>query len=294
MTSDDTSNSELFEYPYELACMEVLGGMTARIQSVICPGLDLWISTQPYNGEPTGGDVHFVSLCGGGISTRILLADVSGHGSHIYEYSDFLRKLIKRYINAKTQSDFMTELNKSFAEYAQLSRFATAVFGTYVATKKTLELCIAGHPRPLWYQSDNAHWKYLGESAKPLESDLGVTNLPIGIDDEADFQTFHFQFGQGDLLVFYTDSLTQSKSPANQFLGENGLLDIFQSIKTKPSDIQTFGQSVLKQVSQFRVNLPADDDESIIVIHHNGKGRKHMGIADKIDVYAKFFGLRSY
>jgi len=280
--------------PYELACMEVLGGISAKVQSVACPGLDLWISTQPYRHESTGGDVHYVSLCGGGITTRILLADVSGHGSHVHEYSEFLRKLVKRYINAKTQADFMAEINRSFSEYAQLNRFATSVVATYLATKKSLELCIAGHPRPLWYQAETRQWKYLGESARPLPSDIGVTNLPVGIDDEADFQTFHFQLGLNDLLIFYTDSLTETKSPADQFLGESGLLQIVQSVEPETMDVQTLGQAVLNRVSKFRDDAPADDDESILVVHHNAHGRKHMGISDKINVYAKFFGLKSY
>lgn len=279
---------------YEMTCMEVLGGVSANVQSVICPGLDIWISTQPYQGEPTGGDVHFISLCGGGISTRIVLADVSGHGSHVYEYSEFLRNLVKRHINAKSQSKFMAEINRSFAEYAQLSRFATSVFGTYIATKKTLELCIAGHPRPVLYKASTGQWKYLGESAKPDKNDLGITNLPIGIDDEADFETFHFEFGLGDYLIFYSDSLTESKSSENQFLAESGLIKIMQTLEVPGIDVQQLGQSVLSGVSQFRNQQPADDDESIIVIHHNGNGPKHIGFAEKVDVYAKFFGLKNY
>ena len=280
--------------PYVMACMEILGGMSAKVQPVTSPGLDLWISTHPYKAEATGGDVHYVSLCGGGISTRILLADVSGHGSHVYEYSEFLRKLIKRYINDKTQAKFMAELNKSFADYAQLSRFATAVVATYLATKKTLELCIAGHPRPLVYRAQSQEWKYLGESAKPDRNDIGITNLPLGIDDEAEFETFQFQLAPNDLLVFYTDSLTETKSPSDKFLGETGLLQIVQSLNPAAADVQTLGRKVLDEVSKFRSNAPADDDESIIVMHHNGNGRKHMGLGDKIDVYAKFFGLKSY
>jgi len=78
------SNAEPF---HELSCMGIYGGIAARVQSVKCPGLDMWISTHPYHGEATGGDLHFVSLCGGGMTTRILLADVSGHGDHVLEYS---------------------------------------------------------------------------------------------------------------------------------------------------------------------------------------------------------------
>lgn len=274
--------------------MQIYGGIAARVQSVKCPGLDMWISTHPYHGEATGGDLHFVSLCGGGMTTRILLADVSGHGDHVLDYSLKLQKLVKRYINSKTQAGFMSDLNKSFAEYAQLSRFATAVFCTYLANKNSLELCIAGHPRPLWYQKSRNQWSYLGESAKPFAQDIGVSNLPLGIDEEARFETFQFEFSIGDFLIFYTDSFTESKSPSNHMLNEDGLLNIFRKFEPVSMDCLNLGNRGIQLVSEFRNHQPADDDETILVIQQNGTGKRPMGIGDKIDVYAKFFGLRSY
>ena len=278
---------------YELGCMEIAGGISTKVQKMKCPGLDLWISTHPYKGEATGGDVHYISLCGGGITTRIFLGDVSGHGSHVKEFSEEIRKLVKRYINAKTQARFVAEINQKFNEYAQLSRFATAVVGTYIARNKTLELCIAGHPRPLFYNSLTGTWKYLGEGSKPAKTDIGVTNLPIGIDEDAEFDTFQFDLQSGDVIVFYTDSLTESKSETAGFLGEEGLIKVAEALSMN-QQVSIIGNNLLQGVSDFRNSQPADDDESLILIHHNGQGAKKMSPGEKITVYAKFFGLKSY
>ena len=59
-------------------------------------------------------------------------------------------------------------------------------------------------------------------------------------------------------------------------------------------DCLNLGNRGIQLVSEFRNHQPADDDETILVIQQNGTGKRPMGIGDKIDVYAKFFGLRSY
>ena len=73
-------------------------------------GLEAWIFSQPYQGESTGGDVHYLSLCVGGIVTRILLADVSGHGIKVDATSNILKKLLRRFMNAKRQDRLVEEL----------------------------------------------------------------------------------------------------------------------------------------------------------------------------------------
>ena len=42
-----------------------------------------------------------------------------------------------------------------------------------------------------------------------------------------------------------------------------------------------------------RGGQPADDDLTLVVLQHNGKGPKRLTITDKLDVYAKVFRLKS-
>ena len=64
-----------------LHCMEIWGGIEPVERSVSTPGLDLWVFSRPFHGDEQGGDVYYVTLCGGGVITRIVVADVSGHGA---------------------------------------------------------------------------------------------------------------------------------------------------------------------------------------------------------------------
>ena len=73
--------------PQNLHCMEIWGGIEPVESAVKTPGLDLWVFSQPFEGDEQGGDVYYVTLCGGGLITRIVVADVSGHGSTVAEFS---------------------------------------------------------------------------------------------------------------------------------------------------------------------------------------------------------------
>ena len=88
---------------HTLQCMEIWGGIEPVERTVATPGLDLWVFSQPFQGDEQGGDVHYVTLCGGGVITRIVVADVSGHGSSVAEFSSSLRALLRKNINQKSQ-----------------------------------------------------------------------------------------------------------------------------------------------------------------------------------------------
>ena len=61
-------------------CMEVWGGNSPVDRGFATPGLQLWLHSQPYDRAEGGGDVYYVSSCASGRITRLLLADISGHG----------------------------------------------------------------------------------------------------------------------------------------------------------------------------------------------------------------------
>src|SRR5262249_43269560 len=150
-------------------------------RSVSTPGLDLWVFNRPFRGEAQGGDVYYVTLCGGGVITRIVVADVSGHGASVSEFSKSLRSLVRKNINQKSQKRLVEKLNTQFAEMAAMQRFATALVMTYLASRCRLTICNAGHPQPLFYRARERTWSLLSQK---LVDQGGAANLPLGLDDE--------------------------------------------------------------------------------------------------------------
>ena len=70
-----------------MQCMEILGGNLATDTSYQAPGLEIYVQSSPYKGSETGGgDVYYLTSCASGRITRILLADISGHGEAVSEW----------------------------------------------------------------------------------------------------------------------------------------------------------------------------------------------------------------
>ncbi|MCP4589165.1 MAG: hypothetical protein GY842_00335, partial [bacterium] len=51
---------------HQLPCMEIWGGNQAIEDAVSVPGIDAWVYSRPVGGQSSGGDIHYVSTCGGG------------------------------------------------------------------------------------------------------------------------------------------------------------------------------------------------------------------------------------
>jgi phosphoserine phosphatase RsbU/P len=275
--------------PHAMRCMEIWGGNRAVLEAISTPGLDIWVFSEPYRADAQGGDVHYVSLCGGGIITRLIVADVSGHGEAVAEFSDALRTLMRRNINNKSQKRLVDSLNRQFTELAQLERFATAVVATYLATTDHLSVCNAAHPRPIWYRSSSRTWSILTREADASGS-LAM-NLPLGVDEDSTYDQFTVPLGRGDIVVFYTDALTEAMTPSGTMLGEEGLLTIARNLDAgQPVGV---GPALVEAIRGHREGIAAEDDVTLLVLHHNGGPPRKPGIVEKLDIYAKVFGLKS-
>ncbi len=271
---------------HALQCMEIWGGSHATSASVSTPGLDLWVFSQPHEDAASGGDVHYASLCGGGVITRFILADVSGHGSAVADLARSLRTLMRRNINRKSQARLVQALNREFARLAEMQRFATALVATYLTKGDRLTICNAGHPRPLWYRAAAREWSVLAQ-----ESDGDTpANLPLGIDDATPFDQMQVTLGKGDLLLFYTDALTEATDPADRALGEAGLLELMNATDvTDPTRVAT---TLVESLARFRGGLPAEDDLTFLLLHHNAGHPRPLSLLETLKVYAKVLRLK--
>jgi serine phosphatase RsbU (regulator of sigma subunit) len=268
---------------FTMRCMEIRGGSQAVREAFTTPGLDVWLYSEPFEGADRGGDLHYVSLCGGGVITRLVVADVSGHGAEVAGFSDVLRDLMRKNINTKSQTRLVQSLNRQFGESAQLLRFATAVVATYLAHKRTLTVCNAGHPRPLWFRAAANEWRSLDKAS------LRQGNLPLGVDDESPYNQFTISLGRGDLLLFYTDALIEAADPAGQLLGEEGLLSLARGLDA--TDPRGLAPALLSAIGRYRDGPLAEDDVTLLALHHNGSGPRRRTLGERLDVYRKVLGL---
>jgi serine phosphatase RsbU (regulator of sigma subunit) len=269
--------------PHGLQCMEIWGGNHPADHAASTPGLDIRVISRPL--DAAGGDVHYVSLCGGGALTRMLLADVSGHGAPVAEFAGDLRKLIRKYINTKSQTRLVSRLNDRMEALSLDGLFATSLVATYHATTRWLTLSNAGHPRPLLFRSSTGAWELL-DMAPTVSGD--ISNLPLGIQKGTTYSQTSIQLEAGDRVVLYTDLLIETHDPAGNPLGEQGVLDV---VRRLPHNGQSVANNLLEEIlSQAGSGSPADD-VTILEFCHNGHGPQPPSLSEKLRIYGKVFRL---
>src|SRR5947199_1866336 len=125
--------SEVIPVPQSevMQCMEVWGGNQPTDSGVVMSGLDAWVYCKPFGASAGGGDVYYVSSCATGRITRLLVADVSGHGSGVSEIAAGLRSLMRKHVNQINQSKFVCSMNEQFNAMGKAGCFATALVTTF-------------------------------------------------------------------------------------------------------------------------------------------------------------------
>jgi sigma-B regulation protein RsbU (phosphoserine phosphatase) len=265
--------------PHVMQCMEVWGGNRAVDAGVVMPGLDVWVYALPYDEDErageldrAGGDVHLVSSCGTGRIARMMVADVSGHGAKVAALAVTLRRLMRRFMNYLDQTAFVEALNRAFGELEQSGRFATSVAMTFFAPTARLDVCNAGHPRPLRFSAATRRWEILEAGASQETSAGDLTNLPLGILEPTRYEQFGIELGRNDLILVYTDALNEARSATGEMLGEAGLLSILGSLDA--SSPAALIPALLDRVAAWRDGAPPDDDITVLLLRHNGSARQ--------------------
>jgi hypothetical protein len=259
-----------------MQCMEVWGGNQQADLGVSMAGLDAWVYSRPYQGATGGGDVHYVSSCATGRITRLLLADVSGHGQAVAPIATSLRGLMRRYVNYLNQTKFVDEMNQQFADQSKDGTFATAIVTTFFAPTLDLTVSNAGHPPPMIYRVKKGQWSILEAMH---EESARVSNLPLGVIDESHYEQFGLRLDVGDLVLCFTDSLIESKGAAGAMLDSQGLLKIVRSIA--PGDPAVLISAILSKIASLHPDNLIEDDVTLLLFRANGKGRR-LSIADKL------------
>ena len=253
------------------ACMEVWGGHGATDAALVLHGWQGWVLSRPHKGADIGGDVHYVSSCGTGRITRLMLADVAGHGEPASGVAGFLRGLMQRYLNHISPHKLAAEMNQRLSAHEQDagndSRFATALIMTYFSPTGDLSLCNAGHPPPMLYRPRTGRWSALDQ----LTADDGVTNLPLGIVEQAGYVGRELRLDPGDTLLAYTDCLVEAQNETGELLGVPGLCEVLNEVDdpAQHNNARQWLDALLKAIEQRGYHM--DDDLTAVVLRSTGR-----------------------
>jgi serine phosphatase RsbU (regulator of sigma subunit) len=274
----------------QMQCMEVWGGSQLTARGVEFGGLDAWVYSKPHGQAQHGGDVYYASSCGTGRITRLLLADVSGHGDAVAATAAVLRTLMRQFVNQLDQTEFVSLLNRRFAEMSERGAFATAIVTTFFSPSSRLDVCNAGHPRPLLYSAARGQWMLLGHEETV---DSGLSNTPLGIIAKANYEQFDVELKPGDYLICYTDALIESHGADGVMLGEAGLLKIIRRLPASDRDALEAPQRVAERLLEdIRLLYPDNltkDDVTVLAVRANGRALR-FSIRERLRALGRLTG----
>lgn len=254
------------EASHRLSCMEIWGGNEATDALVRTSGLDAYAYSQPYGGHLSGGDVLYLTSCSSGRISRVLLADVVGHGKPAGEAALRLRQLMGRSVDIYNQAKLVKALNEEFSSLQELGRFASAIVASYFRPTGALTVCNAGHPPPFYYSAKSRTWKsWSGDTSK--EKVPVPSNLPLGMFRSVEYDLLTADFEPGDLVLLYTDGVIEASDEEGHQLGTSGLLEILQGLEIE--DVAEIVPGVLQGLYGWTGARANEDDISLMLIGCN-------------------------
>jgi phosphoserine phosphatase RsbU/P len=259
--------SEEAEKVHRLACLEVRGGNHLAEYSAELPGLVGWVSCHPLRPSPRGGDLYYLSACSKGAIARVVLADVAGHGEVVSAAAVRLHDALRQHVDDWDQSALIRQLNDDFLKGAERAQFATALLASFCSDSGELLFTNAGHVPPLWYRTATKEWSVLHDST-PLSKE--IVDLPLGLIPGTSYQQTAVQLEAGDLMLLYTDGVSESYDESGAQLGLDRLLSIARSLPTESA--VAAGKELLAAVARFRgAAAPADDETVVALRRHSGR-----------------------
>jgi PAS domain S-box-containing protein len=201
-----------------------------------------------------GGDYYDLYPHGDG-RVDLIVADVSGHSIGAALMTAETRSVLRSQLaTGSSAGQTLAALNEIL--YEDLSRadlFITLFCASYDPKSRMLTYADAGHcPALIFRQSESAcQW-------------LDAEGMIVGIKKGVVFEEKQLQLESGDVLILYTDGVTEARSDGEELFGDERLCRILREWHWQsPEEIIA---EILKNVAEFASAIPLEDDVTIVVM----------------------------
>ncbi len=209
--------------------------------------------TRPAN--TVGGDFYDVIPLADG-RLVIAIGDVAGKGSPAALLMALLLAMLRTLVDEGLEAArLMERLNAQVAKHSPASRFITLFFGLYTPATGALQYVNAGHLPPLVRRADGSFERISGHTG---------SGLALGMFDRATYATSEVTIAPGDVLVMYTDGITEAENNAGQAFEDAGLEQVVSAAWTE--DAQQIGRGILTAVEQYAQDVRLVDDLTALVL----------------------------
>lgn len=198
-----------------------------------------------------GGD-YFDVIRLGENKLGVCVADVVGKGLPAALLMAHVQATVKAYaMQSQSPSWICEKLNAELCGDLPGEKMVTLFYGILDSEEKTLKFTNAGHPHPILRRASGA--------IEQLETGGGV----LGAFKEWKYEESHLQLAPGDLLVLFTDGITEVLKPNGT---EFGVRELMQLIESLPEELPSKLNTRLLSEVRDRCHSQLQDDATLITI----------------------------
>jgi sigma-B regulation protein RsbU (phosphoserine phosphatase) len=217
-----------------------------------------------------GGDCYdFLDLGGGRVG--LALGDVSGKGVSAALLMASLQAMLRIHadVHGAEVHRIAWDINRLLCEITDANRFITFFYGVFDAATTSLAYVNAGHNPPLLLRpvgGMSVGAQALRAAGADLEYQvfkLGPTGMVLGVFKDAEFSKVRVRLRRGDLLVVYTDGITEAMNADGEEYGERRLETLLQSVAHL--SVAEVRDAVFNDVESFIGEAPQTDDITLVV-----------------------------
>jgi sigma-B regulation protein RsbU (phosphoserine phosphatase) len=185
----------------------------------------------------------------------LLIADVVGHGMAASLIMANLQASLRILVpDHDAPNDVMSRLNQLFYHNINMTSFVSMFLAQFDRQTNGLSYCNAGHNPPLLYRSQaNGQKRFMW---------LHPTGAAVGLAEAQKFGTKSIALEPGDLLLLYTDGVTESMNSDQEEFGTDRLVEaVLQCTHGSAQDVV---QRLRDCLLEFRQGRPLADDTTIV------------------------------
>ncbi len=227
----------------------------------VVPGIACDIAAKTWPAKGVGGDYYdFIDPGHGRLG--VVIADISGKGLPAAMLMPAAQISLRTLaMGGKAMDLIVKEFNEVLFEATDRARYATLFYVTLDQVPGRIRYINAGHVPGLLFRGENRQLEKL-ETGGP----------PVGLLPGVAFTIGEAKFDAGDLLILYTDGLTDAQNCKGEYFGDGHLVDFIRSFP----DItcEQLIDSIYNALARFTCGPTLPDDLTIIAIRapgHSGK-----------------------
>jgi len=212
-----------------------------------------------------GGDYYDVVTAPDG-SFLVAIADVAGKGVPAALLSSMLQAALRTQAHSvRSPAEILRNVNSLVYRSTAVHQFATFFLAHVSADGRRMTYCNAGHNWPvLLRRNGEREWLKCGGTI-------------LGIMENVAMEEAAFDLAPGDVLVFYTDGISEATNSEGELYGEERLVEFVSNLPPALHP-EAIAQSILREVERHLGRLEAQDDRTLVVL------RVHEGSRDGLEI----------